>query len=168
MKNVTIYCRGSRNHDHRMGWFLAGLECDSVQKHVFSDLEDATADQCLLVGFIEAVMLIKEPCRLRLVCATEIAFTRTGQPRGRNKELKRLLLRAIKARKCEAEFDIQKGCGRAIKQKLAEIERAGRRVECRGFVTEWDDDERAAASAGSRPARSNAKVWRTVCEMVDR
>ena len=128
MKEVTIYSTASCNYPTREGRFFAALEYQGHFKYVTGVQADTTADRCILTGFLEALHLVNQPCKLTLVTATQIAFNRVGNPRGRNKELKRLLLDLVREKQCEFEFDVWIGGGERLKTKLAEIQRVATQV----------------------------------------
>ena len=72
--------------------------------------------------------MINEPCKLTLVTATRISFNRSGNAKGRNKELKQLLQNIIKEKQCQLQFDEWTGGGDRLRSKLTEIEKVATKV----------------------------------------
>ncbi len=134
MKEVTIYSSASCDWNTREGRFFAALEYHGHYKFVSGNQSDSTADRCILIGIIEAIHLINEPCKLTIVTATRFAFNRFGKPKGSNKELKQLLLGRIKDKQCEVEFDVWPGGGDHLKSRLSEIEKVATKVEPQNVV----------------------------------
>jgi hypothetical protein len=128
MKDVTIYSSASCDWNSREGRFFTALEYQGQFKYITGLQTETTADRCILTGFLESLHLINEPCNLILVTATRIAFNRLGNPRGRNKELKELLLKLVKDKDCEFKFDVWTGGGDRLKSKLADIQKVAKLV----------------------------------------
>jgi hypothetical protein len=129
MKNVKIYSSGSCDLTRRVGRFFAALEYEGRFKYVSGEIDDATADRCILHGFLEALYLIKEPCSLTFVTATRFSFNRLGEPKGANKDLKRLFLRMLDEKQCQFEFEDWERGGDQLKSQISEIEKKAIKVE---------------------------------------
>jgi hypothetical protein len=144
MKEVTIYSSASCDPNTRKGRFFAALEYRGHYKYITGVQSDTTADRCILTGFLEAIHLINEPCKLRLVTATGISFNAVGSPKGQNKDLKQLLLDMIEDKRCHFEFDEWAGGGDRLKSRLSDIEKIATKVEPVNVVAHYTID-------GSRP-----------------
>jgi hypothetical protein len=129
MKVVTIYSCASCDWHTQTGRFFTALEYNGHYKYVTGVQKETTADRCILAGLLEAIHLIREPCKLVIVTATRLSFNRVGDPKGRNKDLKRLLLELVKEKQCQLEFDEWIGRGDQLKGKLSEIEKLAAKVE---------------------------------------
>ena len=129
MKNVKIYSSGSCDSTRRVGCFFAALEYEGRFKYVAGEIDNATADRCILHGFLEALHLIKEPCTLTFVTATHFSFNRLGEPKGANKDLKRLFLRMLDEKQCHFEFEEWHGGGSQLRSQISEIESKAIKVE---------------------------------------
>ena len=141
MKEVTIYSTASCNWQTREGQFLTALEYQGHYKYLTGIQTETTVDRCILTGFLEAIHLISEPCKLLLVTATRISFNRVGNPKGRNKDLKQLLLNIITDKECLFEFDEWIGKGDDLKSKLSEIEKTATRVKPIDVVSHYGPDK---------------------------
>jgi hypothetical protein len=104
------------------------LECQGSCKHLSDELENATTDQCTLTGIIAAVHLIQEPCALTIVTPARVSFGNFSRLRGNNKELKGLLIRLIRAKKCCARAVVWSDEDVPLRSKLKEIEQRAVRV----------------------------------------
>jgi hypothetical protein len=129
MKNVKIYSSGSCDSTRRVGCFFAALEYEGRFKYISGEIDNATADRCILHGFLEALHLIKEPCTLTFVTATHFSFNRLGEPKGANKDLKRLFLRMLDEKQCHFEFEEWYGGGSQLRSQISEIESKAIKVE---------------------------------------
>ncbi|MDM8557115.1 hypothetical protein QUF75_20525 [Desulfococcaceae bacterium HSG7] len=141
MKEVTIYSSASCNWNTREGRFFAALEYQGHYKYITGIQTDTTADRCILTGFLQAVHLINEPCDLKLVTATRISFDLIGNPKGRNKELKQLLLDIMKEKQCRFEIDEWTGGGKHLKLKLSKIIKVALKAEPIDVITHYGVDD---------------------------
>lgn len=137
MKEVTIYSSASCDWNTREGRLFAALQYQGHYKYVSGVQTETTADRCILTGFLEAVHPINEPCKLTLVTATRISFNHVGNPKGRNKELKQLLLNIINENWCQFDFDEWTGGGDRLKARLSEIERGTTKVEPANVIAKY-------------------------------
>ena len=122
MKQVTIYAWGRSNHPRWQGKFRVALECQGYYKYLSDTLENVTTDQCTLTGIIAAVHLIHEPCELIIVTSARVSFGNFSRLRGSNKELKGLLIRLIRAKKCCARAVVWDDEDLPLRRKLKELE----------------------------------------------
>ncbi|MEM6471715.1 MAG: hypothetical protein AAF802_19295 [Planctomycetota bacterium] len=121
MTEVTIYSSASCDWQSRNGTFFAALKTGQYAKYMGGHLSNTTADRCIITGLIEAVHLIRVPCRLTLTTAISIGLNKQGRPRGRNQELKRLLLDLIDRKHCTHTFDVWQGGGEKLKAAIEQI-----------------------------------------------
>ena len=122
MKQVTIYAWGRSNHTRWQGKFRVALECQGYYKYLSDTLENVTTDQCTLTGIIAAVHLIHEPCALTIITSARVSFGNFSRLRGSNKELKGLLIRLIRAKKCRARAVVWDDEDLPLRNKLKELE----------------------------------------------
>jgi hypothetical protein len=142
MKDVTIYSSASCDCATREGSFFAALEYQGHFKYLTGRQSDTTVDRCILMGLLQAIHLISVPCRLTLVTATQLAFNRLGDPKGQNRDLKQLLLRLGREKKCELQFELWPGGGERLKLKLAEIEQVAAHVAPIDVIAHYRTEER--------------------------
>jgi ribonuclease HI len=128
MKDVTIYTTASCDWKTRQGSFFVALRYQETFKYLCGHQTNTTADRCILVGLIEALHLLKEPCQLTLITATPLAFDRMGKPQGCNKDLKKLLLRLLDEKQCDFTFDVWHNGGHRLKATLSDIEKKANKV----------------------------------------
>jgi hypothetical protein len=140
MKDIKIYSSASCDWSTREGRFFSALEYQERYKYITGLQTETTPDRCILVGFLEALHLINEPCKITLITATRLAFNRVGNPRGRNQELKHLILKLIAEKRCEFAFDFWRAGGDRLKAKLAEIQKTARIVEPVGVISHYAID----------------------------
>ncbi len=75
-------------------------------------LEDTTANRCIILGLIDAVKLLKKPCKVNLVTSTPIGVvTVMKKGKGTNGDIINELLNLLKEKNCEAEFFAVEGEG---------------------------------------------------------
>ena len=141
MKNITIYARGSWDWETRKGRFLAALEYQEHYRYITGGLTNTTTDRCILMGLLQAVHLVNQPCKLRLVTAIQLSFNSLGNPKGRNKDLKQLLLNIIHKKQCSYEFDGWLGDGERLKARFAEIEKIAVKVAPIDIIAYYSADD---------------------------
>ena len=100
-------------------------------------LENVTTDQCTLTGIIAAVHLIHEPCALTIITSARVSFGNFSRLRGNNKELKGLLIRLIRAKKCRARAVVWDNEDLPLRGKLKELEPRAVRVTPVGVAAHY-------------------------------
>lgn len=103
MKEVTIYARGSVSPEHG-GRYLATLNFKGAEKWVSgrSEDENTTAQRMMITGIIEAVKLLKEPCKLTIYAHDRFRLKKIQK--ARNPDLIQAFLDAIAAGGHEFDF----------------------------------------------------------------
>lgn len=114
MKKITIYSIGSCNTETRIGNYETLLEYGNHRKYLAGRVEDTTANRCIIIGFIEAVRKIKEPCRVELVSTTQIGLSGLRKNKGSNIDLIKLLISILSEKDCTFEFSAAIGRGDEI------------------------------------------------------
>ncbi len=113
------------------------LECQGSYKYLSDELENVTTDQCTLTGIIAAVHLIQEPCSLTIVTSARVSFGNFSRLRGNNKELKGLLIRLIRTKKCRARAVVWDDEDVSFRNKLKELEQRAVRVTPVGVAAHY-------------------------------
>jgi hypothetical protein len=112
---VKIYSIGSCNPQTRLGRYTALLQYKSNFKVVDGDLTNTTANRCIITGLIEAVKLLKKPCRVNLITSTAIgveSVTKNGK--GTNAVIVRILLNTLAQKQCDPSFIVVLGEGEEL------------------------------------------------------
>ena len=121
MKQVSIYAWGRSSHTTWEGKFWVALECQGQYKYLSGTLKDVTTDQCVLTGILEAVHLLQQPCALTITTASPVSFGNFTTLKGRNKALKGLLIRLLRAKKCQAQAVVWDNTHQSLRQHLSSI-----------------------------------------------
>lgn len=115
-KDIKIYSVGSCDYQTKSGKYNVVLEYRKNKKYITNDLENVTANQCIIKGLIDAVSLIKEPCKIVAITSTEIGVSSARKGKGVNKDLVLELLKTVSQKKSTIEFDARLGEGEKIKK----------------------------------------------------
>ena len=60
------------------------MEYGEIRKYLADKVEDTTANRCIILGFIEAVRMLKEPCNVELISTSRIGLPGLSKNKGRN------------------------------------------------------------------------------------
>lgn len=118
---VTIYATGSCNYETRFGIFFSVLQSGKHWRLLKGDLQDTTANRCIITGITEAVGCLKEPCRVTVVTATDLGMSR---PEGKNRingDLLDSLKRLIRKNRHEIVIDVWQGGGDRLRSEIVFI-----------------------------------------------
>lgn len=70
MKEINLYLRGSCSikDNYKLGQYIVVLEYKGVERSLYSKVinESLTANRMMIQGFIDAVKVLKEPCKINL------------------------------------------------------------------------------------------------------
>ncbi|HHY26722.1 MAG TPA: hypothetical protein GX523_08260 [Desulfitobacterium dehalogenans] len=114
---VKIYSIGSCNPQTRLGRYTALLQYKSHFKVVDGDLRDTTANRCIITGLIEAVKLLKKPCRVNLITSTSIGVNKViKNDKGTNADIVRILLNILAEKQCDRSFIVVQGEGEELNE----------------------------------------------------
>lgn len=106
MKDVTIYSFGSCDATTRKGSYYASLEYCGNYKYVSGYLDDVTTNRCIIVGVIEAIRKLKEPCAVKVITGTLIGIKKWQKNRkGVNADLITELHELAWEKKCLLTFE---------------------------------------------------------------
>lgn len=109
---VKIFSTGSCNPSTRCGKYHALLEYKSRYKTIIGELTDTTTNRCIIYGLIEAVKLLKKPCKAFLVTSTSTGIeTAIKRGKGTNVDILITLFKLLKEKSCEVEFVVLEGEG---------------------------------------------------------
>lgn len=100
MKQVTIYSDCRFNYTTRDGWYFAALEYNGNIKLISGGIagRNETGNRGILYGLIEAVKLLKEPCKLTISTSTPVGFKKRDE--SVNGDLIAILLNTIDEKGC--------------------------------------------------------------------
>lgn len=99
---IIIWVNGSgMSPDGKPGSYRCVLDYMGHVKYMEKQLPDATANQSMIMGAIDAVQCVNKPIRLYLVSPTALGFVNGFKGKGPNGALIQQLCEAIKARKCQ-------------------------------------------------------------------
>jgi len=115
-KDINIYSVGSCDYETKSGKYSAVLEYKKNKKYITKNLQNVTVNQCIIIGLIDAVSLIKEPCKIVAITSTEIGVSSARKGKGVNKDLVLGLLKIVSEKKSTIEFDARIGGGEDIKK----------------------------------------------------
>lgn len=118
MKSVSIYAVGSCDARTRVGSAEALLEYNGRTKYLHIQLEDTTANRCIIEGLIAGVSQLKEPCSVLLITATKIGVEKALRGKGVNADLVGNLITSLQARGCTFDFDVWEGRGDELRSKV--------------------------------------------------
>lgn len=113
---VKIYSTGSCDPRTRAGRYTALLQYKSHFKVVNGDLLNTTANRCIITGLIEAVKLLKKPCKVNLISSTALGVKRVlrkGKD-GVNADIVKVLLDFLNQKQCEPNFIVVEGEGEKL------------------------------------------------------
>lgn len=93
MKEINIYSFGKciSNNDKKPGAYVARLEYKGVFKYIDGFTENTTTYRLIILGMIEAIKTLKEPCKINICNPTAVGLgkilTKQGEFRnvGKNK-----------------------------------------------------------------------------------
>lgn len=110
---VKIYSTGSCDARTRVGRYTALLQYKAHFKVVNGELQDTTANRCIITGLIEAVKLLKKPCRVNLITSTAIGVKRVHRKgkEGVNADIVKVLLDFLNQKQCDPNFIVVEGEG---------------------------------------------------------
>jgi len=119
---VKIFSTGSCNPKTRCGKYNSLLEYKSHYKAVNGDLDDTTANRCIITGLIEAVKLLKKPCKVFLVTSTPIGIASvTRKGKGINVDILKILLEVLNEKRCEPKFIAVEGEGEMLNRYISSM-----------------------------------------------
>ncbi|WP_264312444.1 hypothetical protein [Pseudomonas putida] len=118
MKTVFIYSVGSCDTATRLGTAESLLEYNGKTKYLNQQLQDTTANRCIIEGLIAGVGQLKEPCSVRLVTATKIGLQKAARGKGVNADLVASLIRDLQERDCVFDFEVWEGRGDELRSKI--------------------------------------------------
>jgi hypothetical protein len=93
------------------------LEYRGKYKALTGEVEDTTANRCIIAGFIEAVNHIKKPCKIIFVSSTSIGvstFIKSGK--GTNSDILKELILIIRSKNCDEDFIVLDGEGARLNE----------------------------------------------------
>lgn len=131
---IIIWVNGSgKSPDGKAGSYRCVLDYMGHVKYLEKQLLDATANQAMLIGAIDAVQCVNKPIRLYLICPTALGFVNGLKGKGPNGALIQQLCEAVKERSCQLTEVQFSGSADAVKKfiytcnpdksKLDELER---------------------------------------------
>lgn len=129
MKNVSIYSVGSCDTGTRIGTAESLLEYNGKTKYLNQQLQDVTANRCIIEGLIAGVGQLKEPCYVLLVTATKIGVEKALRGKGVNADLVGRLLKDLQEQECVFDFEVWEGRGDELRMKVV----AGRSGQAQYF-----------------------------------
>lgn len=103
-KKVKIYSIGSCNHLTRAGSYEVILEYKEKFFYMSADIENTTANRCIIQGLIDAVERLKEPCDVEMITSTSIGVKLASKGKGPNFDKISELFRAIMEKQCTVDF----------------------------------------------------------------
>jgi len=118
MKNVKIYSIGHCDTSSRKGRYEALLEYNENRKYLIKEVNDTTANRCIIIGLIDSVSSLKEPCAIELITTTKIGLRGLSKGKGPNVDLLKKLMDTIQEKGCEFEFVELEGKGAEINAKI--------------------------------------------------
>jgi hypothetical protein len=100
MKHVTIYSDCRFNYTTRDGWYFAALEYNGNIKLISGGIagRKETGNRGILYGLIDAVKLLKEPCKLTISTSTPVGFKKRHE--SVNGDLIAILLNTMDEKGC--------------------------------------------------------------------
>lgn len=118
MKTISIYSVGSCDAATRLGTAESLLEYNGKTKYLYQQLQDTTANRCIIEGLIAGVGQLKEPCSVLLVTATEIGVKKAARGKGVNVKLVGRLIKDLQERGCVFDFEVWAGRGDELRSKV--------------------------------------------------
>lgn len=113
---VKIYSIGSCDHRTRLGTYTALLQYKAHIKVISGDLQNTNSIRCIITGLIEAVKLLKKPCRVNLITSTAIGVNRVLRKRkdGVNADVVKVLLDFLNQKQFDPNFIVVEGEGEKL------------------------------------------------------
>jgi ribonuclease HI len=118
MKTISIYSVGSCDTATRLGTGESLLEYNGKTKYLYQQLQDTTANRCIIEGLIAGVRQLKEPCSVLLVTATKIGVKKAIRGKGVNADLMGRLIKDLRERECVFDFEVWEGRGDELRFKV--------------------------------------------------
>lgn len=118
MKTVSIYSVGSCDATTRLGTAESLLEYKGKTKYLYQQLQETTANRCIIEGLIAGVGQLKEPCSVLLVTATKIGVEKAVRGKGVNADLVGRLIKDLQERECVFDFEVWEGRGDELRSKV--------------------------------------------------
>ena len=126
MKDIKIYSVGSCRTDTRVGKYEVLLEYGIHRRYLERTIDNATANRCILEGFIDAVGSLKEACRVEFISTTKLGLSGLRKNKGPNVDLLQTLISLLAERQCEFVFTETTGRGEEINAYIAQFKKINR------------------------------------------
>lgn len=123
MKDIKVYSVGSCRTDTRVGKYEVLLEYGIHRRYLERTVDDATANRCILAGFIDAVGSLKEACRIEFISTTKLGLSGLSKNKGPNVDLLQTLISLLAERQCEFVFTEATGRGEEINAYIAHFKK---------------------------------------------
>ena len=99
---IIVWINGSgKSPDRKAGSYRCVLDYMGHVKYLEKQLPDATANQAMITGVIDAVQCVNKPVRLYLVSPTALGFVIGLKGKGSNGALIQQLCEVVKERNCQ-------------------------------------------------------------------
>lgn len=99
---IIVWINGSgKSPDGKAGSYRCVLDYMGHVKYLEKQLPDATANQAMITGAIDAVQCVNKPLRLYLVSPTALGFVNGLKGKGSNGELIQQFCEVVKERNCQ-------------------------------------------------------------------
>ncbi|MCA1179511.1 MULTISPECIES: hypothetical protein [unclassified Pantoea] len=118
IKTVHIYGMGSCNAQSREGFARVLIEWDNQKIPLTFHYHDTTSKRSLIVGLIDGVLQLDEPCHVVLVTSSRLALEKAAVGEGPNRDLIYELYKVLSARGCTYSFDFREGQGTALNKYI--------------------------------------------------
>lgn len=94
------------------------MEYNDKGKLFTGELDDTTANRCIIHGCIEGVRNLKEACIVEFVTAIKLSVSKFKKGKGVNKDLLLALTKLLNEKGCEFNFTVEEGKGDWLKEKI--------------------------------------------------
>jgi ribonuclease HI len=105
---VKIFSTGSCSVNKEGKYFVL-MEYKNHHKYLEKNFTNTTANRCIILGLIDAIMLLKKPCSIILITSTPIGLKNLHK--SPNKDLLKKLLKLIEDKDCKYESIAVEGKG---------------------------------------------------------
>ncbi len=150
-KQVRIFSVGSCDSQTRKGYCEASITVDGKATYLKRDLEDTTANRCIIHGMIDALATLKTPSRVTLTSSTKIGTA--NKNRGPNADLIAELRGLLTQGDHHAEYEVQEGNGQRLREIIRTAEGFDRNLLPASARGAYEDDYSISQRLDSQKAR---------------